>query len=332
MELIHAYKCRFTAVVLVIIFVSFKKPKQRHAGLAVKTKLASLDLPGAILFTGGMTCLLLALHWSRTLPSSNLKLVASLIGFVLMTLIFAGIQSKCGDKSTIPPQIIKQPNIFIGCIFTAMISMILFAHISYLQYFGVLADYPANHYMIPYLASKLIVSLGVGIAITLIGYWPSFAFAGSFSLIIHCSLLTLIKTTDKKGTQDAYQLIIGIAAGNAIQIPFLDVHAVLSNDDIPKGIALITFFNALGGIVASPIARAIFNTSAQEVEEILRQVGNSTNWDQSGTGEVDLIIKTQEKHLSHVFILPVVAACVAFLCSFLFGWMNLKRRKGETRS
>jgi hypothetical protein len=324
--MVHTHIYRFVAVSLTIIFLFYNRPTQRYSNLSMKTKLVSMDLPGAVFFSGGMTCLLLALRLSQNSPWSNPAVVSSLFGFGLMTLIFIGIQFNRGDNCTIPPRIIKQPTIFIGCVFTATIAMILFTHISYLPYFGKLGDHPESKYMIPYLASAIIISAGGGIAITILGFVLPFAISGSFVLIMGCSFLTLLKNTDKKGTENADQLLIGMGVGCIIHIPFLATQAVLSREEIPKAISLITFFNALGGLIAAPIARAIFHTSARDVEVILGHLRNSTNASQNSTsGRMDLIIEAQEHILRHVFILPVIAACVAFLCSFFFGWRSLKR-------
>ncbi|KAF4629185.1 hypothetical protein G7Y89_g8968 [Cudoniella acicularis] len=120
-----------------------------------------------------------------------------------------------------------------------------------------IASYDGNYYMIPYLVSITLTSLIIGVAITKLGYYNLFVLGGGVIFAVGCGLLYLLGTGDGAGTWIGYQLVVGIGAGACIQIPFLSVQAVLPRKYMPKEIALIAFFNALGGIVSAPIANAV---------------------------------------------------------------------------
>lgn len=165
-----------------------------------------------------------------------------------------------------------------------------------------------------------------------------FVSGGSVVFAIGSGLLYILRVDDSAGTWIGYQLVAGIGAGACIQIPFLSVQVVLSAKDMPKGIALITFFNAMGGIVASPITSIIFSSNLLQQLEARVPLLNAAVFVAEGPRNVEAVtpprflvsvFEAYDKALSQTFILPVVAACLAILCSLAFEWKSMKGKKLE---
>lgn len=322
---------------MIIVLICFKSPRRKVDSLTFREKLAAMDLPGALLLTCGLTCLVLGLQLGSIYNWSDSRAWGCLCGFGLITVIFVGIQFRCGENSTIPPRIIKQRTIASGCIFTALVAMVLSTYIAYLPSYSLLKENNI-YYTIPYMVSTVLASLIIGVAITKVGYYNPFIWGGSVIFAVGSGLLYLLDVGDYAGTWIGYQLIAGIGAGACIQVPFLSTQVVLSRKDMPKGIALITFFNALGGIISSPIIDTIFSNDLMQQLEARVPLLNADVIVITSPANIHnlippqylaLVLEAYDRALSKTFIFPIVAACFAFLCSLAFEWKNVRNKGME---
>ena len=145
-----------------------------------------------------------------------------------------------GDRATIPPRILlKQRTVFASAWFSAFLAMGLYVHIYYLPiYFqgvkGTTAE-GSGLRLVAYLVSNTIISIFVGGAITLIGYYVPFMWIGAAVFTVGSGLLTTLKVDSSRATWIGYQVLTGIGSGIGIQIPFTAVQVVLSAKDMPSG-------------------------------------------------------------------------------------------------
>jgi hypothetical protein len=74
-------------------------PPAAKGGLPAKLKLRQLDIPGASILIGAITCLLLALQWGGIVyPWTDAKVYGCLIGFGLVLVLFLILQVKVKDR------------------------------------------------------------------------------------------------------------------------------------------------------------------------------------------------------------------------------------------
>ena len=250
------------AGVLVLVFFKRMSRTAERTQLTIRQQIAALDVPGAICLTGGMACLLLTLQWGGSVyPWSDLIIWGLLLGFGLCIIACIGIQIFSGIDGAFPIRIITQRTVAAACILTFFLGVIVSSHQFGLQLDGELVTGAAvSYYTFPYFVSIIISSLAVGIAIAVLGHYIPFLLVGSAVLAIGCGVLCLDPGTD---AHIVYQILTGIGAGACVQIPFLSVHAVLSTEDLPKGVGMIVFFNALESIVSEPITNAIQSNAFQ---------------------------------------------------------------------
>lgn len=84
-----------------LIYLTLKKPPPpaAEAGLSSMKKIRQLDIPGATLLIGAITCLLLALQWGGTEYSwSNPRVFGCLIGFGIVLIAFIILQFRDKEK------------------------------------------------------------------------------------------------------------------------------------------------------------------------------------------------------------------------------------------
>lgn len=88
---------------------------------------------------------------------------------------------------------------------------------------------------IPYLVSITIAAVIIGGAITLLGTYYHFLWVGGLIFIAGCTTIHLLDVNSNIGRWFGFQVLTGMGAGSAVQIPFLAVQVALSPADVPVG-------------------------------------------------------------------------------------------------
>lgn len=71
------------------------------------------------------------------------------------------------------------------------------------------------------------------------------------------------------GAQIGYQIVFGLGSGFFITGPLVAIQAVLSAEDTPVGIAIVTFFQMFGSAFFVALSQTIFN------EQLLKQLARN---------------------------------------------------------
>jgi MFS family permease len=97
------------------ILLFLKTPEKETAQRTVKARILQLDPVGTLLFLPGIICLLIALQWGGTkYPWSDGRIIALLVVFAILILLFIVVQIHNKDKATVPPRIISQRSMAFG--------------------------------------------------------------------------------------------------------------------------------------------------------------------------------------------------------------------------
>ncbi|KAK3705263.1 hypothetical protein LTR37_013424 [Vermiconidia calcicola] len=96
-----------------IILILFKAPKAaKPVPATMKEKILQLDLGGAFIFMASIVCLILALQWGGTTkPWSHPDVIGTLIGFVLILIVFVANEWWMDERALLVPRLIKQKTI-----------------------------------------------------------------------------------------------------------------------------------------------------------------------------------------------------------------------------
>ncbi|KIK69225.1 hypothetical protein GYMLUDRAFT_214268 [Collybiopsis luxurians FD-317 M1] len=254
-----------------IVLVFFSAPR-RKSELSLKEKLANLDFFGALLFIGGIICLLLALQWGGAVYAwTDSRVWGLFLGFGLILPVFIYVQIKRGKRATMPASIVKQRTVLISTLVALLYSMASYTHIYYLPlYFQVVKDTSAVQSgvrFIPYLVFNTLVAIIMGIYVNRTGYYYFLLWIGAAVYTIGCGLLSTLDVGSGTGNWLGYQIIAGMGRG-AGQLPFFAVQVVLSPEDVPIGSSLVMLSNSLGGAIALSISQSIFNNDL--VKQLLK--------------------------------------------------------------
>lgn len=159
-------------------------------------------------------------------------------------------------------------------------------------------------------------------------------FAGSAFLTIGSGLCTSFQVNSGYPQWIGYQIILGIGAGFGFQQCINALQTVLPLQDIPIGIAIITFAQSLSGAMFISIAQTVFQN----------RLVASVNANAPGLSP-DALIKAGAAHLSHrvpkeilpsvlkayntavtqTFYVSVAAAMLSFIGAGLVQWKSMRR-------
>jgi len=97
------------ATMLVLLFFYHTPAHTKPALSATKALLLAFDFPGSIIMMASLICFFLALEWggiSKAWSSSDV--VGTLVGFVVLAILWAAIEWKQKERALIVQRILKQ--------------------------------------------------------------------------------------------------------------------------------------------------------------------------------------------------------------------------------
>ena len=186
---------------------------------------------------------------------------------------------------------------------------------------------------LPMILGFVVFALFAGFAVTKIGYYVPFMIAGSVFLALGSGLVTTLKVTTTRPAWIVFQMLLGAGGGFGVEQPYLAAMAVLKLEDVPSGVALISFTQTLGSAVSIGLAETVFNTALKAGLEAHGVSGGAKNGISSGlpTGDgfvVDgtLLVVYNEAITSTLYI-AVVTGSLAMVGAMGMEWVSVKENK-----
>ncbi|KAF1984712.1 MFS general substrate transporter [Aulographum hederae CBS 113979] len=338
----------FGGVAIAAVFFFFKDPKRDYINLTLMEKIREMDLPGAGTLISCIICLLLALQWGGAVyPWSDSQVWGCLLGFGLLLILFLILQWRRGERATLPPRILlRQRTVLVSALLSTFLTMALYTHVYYLPiYFQAVKGTSAEGSgirTIAYLISNTVTSFVVGALVTALGHYVPFLWGGTALFAVGCGLLSTLQVNSGAGKWIGYQIMSGIGAGAAIQIPFIAIQAVLPEKDMPIGNAIAIFFNSLGGAISVSIAQNIFQgTLLSSLRSALPDVDAQSIISAGATGvqgmvpdlvsqeQLAAVYQSYTRAVDTAFYLPIATAAAGFLVSLGIEWKNVKGKKTQ---
>ena len=190
--------------------------------------------------------------------------------------------------------------------------------------------------ILPYFISVTMTTVVIGSCVSYFGVYVPFMWVGTALLTIGCTFLHMLYVQTSGARWIGYQILTGVGFGMGFQIPYTAVQVVLSPEDLPTGNALIVFFQTLGGGLAVSIAQNVFISSlVKELSDVpqihpatLIAQGVSMIHSETPPELLPAVLEAFNLALSKAFILPIVGAGLAFLCSLAMEWRTVQKDKG----
>ena len=328
------------AVVLLVLHIR-RDPNDSKKPYLDRVK--ELDLVGASILVPGIICLLLAVQWGgSTYPWNNSRIIGLFVGAGLLIILFIYSQIRLGDKATLPPRILKQRTVGAAGAFVFFFGAAIFVLMYYLPLYlqAVKGSSPTRSgiQILPLMLSAVLTSILAGIYVTLVGYYTPLLIFSAALMTVGAGLITTFGVDTVFGKWFGYQIITGLGAGVAFNVPLVAVQTVLPMEDIPIGTVSTMFFQSLGGALFIAVAQSVFqnglisglkkdapeldpklmvNTGATAIRSVLKQIGRED--------QLRPVTMAYTSGLKDTYRVVVAAAGVAFLMACLFEWKSVKK-------
>jgi MFS family permease len=165
----------FGAITAVFIFLFFvNPPRAREAAPSWLAQIDQMDPFGTVAFMVSVICLLLALQWGGSKYEwSSGNIIALLVVFGVLAIVFVGIQWWKQEKATVPPRIFKNQNVWGGALFAACLGGAFFTLVYYLpiwfQAIKGVSAVKSGIMSLPLILGTVIMSMVAGGLTTIIG-------------------------------------------------------------------------------------------------------------------------------------------------------------------
>lgn len=334
-------------VLLAVLHIPFKPHNKEPQ--TWKQQLIQLDPIGTLFFLPGCVCLLLALEWGgSTYRWSNARIIVLLILAFLLLLGFCATQKFNTKYATVPVRVIRQRSIAAGIMFSICVGGILIIMVYYLPlWFQAIKNASAIRsgvMNLPFLLALMVAAAITGGSITRFGYYTPAMIGSSVLMSIGIGLMTTWKYNTNADKWIGYQVIFGFGLGMGMQQPGIAAQTVLSRKDVPTGVALMFFTNALGGAIALAVAQSVFtNRLVKDLKSTLGAALTGKILEQGATRLRDIDAVKNDKGLEREVLIgyndaimktlyvALALACASIVGALLMEWRDVRgvRRKQE---
>ncbi|KAK2872000.1 hypothetical protein FQN49_002636 [Arthroderma sp. PD_2] len=311
--------------------------------MSFKECIVALDPVSAMVLVASITALLISIQWGGgRYPWSNPKVWTCIMSAAILFAVFCALQWRRGERATIPPRLLRQRTILGSSLSACFLSMAFHVHSYFLPiYFQAVKGLTAERsgiQILPYQVINTICSIGAGVLIGVVGWYPPFMWVGTLAFVVGSVLFYKLGVDSGTAVLIGYQIIAGTRVGTAINIPHIAAQAVSSKKDVSSVNAIVFFFHAIGGSIGIAIGQNIFSaTLHRELPLAIPHVDISAITDDSSANtrnlipieDLETVLDIYSSSVANAFISPIVTACLAFLSSLLLEWNSVKSQNQE---
>ncbi|OLN88014.1 putative HC-toxin efflux carrier TOXA 2 [Colletotrichum chlorophyti] len=325
-----------TAAVLV---VAYQTPKAAQPQPATnKEKVLQMDLPGTFLVMAAVVCFILAFQWGGSFkPWNDSTVIGTIVGFVLIAIVFVGCEIYMGDRAILPPRLMKMRRIWSNCAHVFFVSGGFFIHIYYLPIFFQsiqgLSPIDSGVRNLP-INIGCFLSIASGFAVSMYGrIWAPMMAVGSAVATIGAGLIYTFSLDTSAGKYIGYQVITGVGTGMALQIPLMANQAAVTPMDISSVSAITLFYQIIGGSFSVACAQAAFAATlvrriavyAPDVEAAkLLHLGATELRSQFSGAELEAALMAYMDGLKVAFAIAIALLGVGFVLALVPKWDDLR--------
>ncbi|OTB09651.1 hypothetical protein M426DRAFT_50588 [Hypoxylon sp. CI-4A] len=249
------------AILFLILFLPYKPAAQPVRGL--KEQIKQFDLLGAFFLIPSVICLLLALQWGGVQYSwSNGRIIALLVVFGILGIVFFGVEYWQKDRATIPMRLLKNKNILGGSWYCMTIWGCMFVFTYYLPIWfqaikGVSATDSGLMNLPSILGLVLFSIIAGGLATALATFVPLLLISSAITAV-GAGLLTTLEVDSTIGYWFGYQVVLACGVGLGSQNVMLVAQTAVSQGDMAMATSILTFVQTLSSSVWLAVAQNVF--------------------------------------------------------------------------
>ena len=222
-----------------------------------------IDVEGAILLIGGVSCLLLALVWGGTeYPWTSPVIIGLGAGGLGLTAGFAFWEARALEP-LLPLRLFRNPIFSVSSALGFLVGFALFGGVVFLPLFlqvvtGVSAK-SSGLLILPLTAGIVGGSVGSGRLTTSTGRYKVFPVVGMLLAVGGMFLLARMTAETSQLASSVYMVLLGLGVGMTMQVTLLAVQNAAEYRDLCVATSSAQFFRSLGGSFGVAIFGAIMN-------------------------------------------------------------------------
>lgn len=303
-------------------------------------KVKQLDPLGNLFFLPAVICLLLALQWGGSKYDwSNGRIIALLVLFAVLIIVWFAIQVKEKAMATLPLHILKQRSVAAGAFYSICLGAILMVWVYFLPiYFQAIFGSSAVRsgvQVLPLVLSLVVGSILTGAMVTAIGYYTPFLIASSCIMSVGAGLCSTFGVHTGAPTWIGYQVVVGFGIGLGMQQSGMAAQRVLDKDDVPIGVSLMFFAQSLGGAIFLSAAQNVFSSHLISYLRHFPIIDPRTIIDVGATAlrkvflpdDLPEVLIAYNKAIIQTYYIALGASCVSVFAGLFMEWRSVKGMK-----
>ncbi|KAH7062485.1 major facilitator superfamily domain-containing protein [Macrophomina phaseolina] len=326
-----------------IIFVWFQTPKKaKPVEAPLLEKFYQMDPLGTFFLLAAFTCLILALQWGGTTKAwRDSEVIGTLVGFVLLIIVFVGIQIWLDDRALLVPRLMKQKTIAFLSVLQFFGSGAFMLLLYYLPiYFQVVSGVSAAQSgvrNIPYILGIALFTIVSGGTITATGHYLPLIVLGSVLATVGTGLIYTLDVGSPSSEWIGYQAMSGIGSGLIIQVAVIVSQAIVPSVDLSSVTAIILFWQTLSGAIFVSVAQSLFTNKL--IESVPKEVpgldpglvvatGATELRDVFSDAQIDGVIRSYMDGLKDAYALGIALAGMSVLVAVamvVFDYRKVKK-------
>ncbi|KAF2501660.1 MFS general substrate transporter [Lophium mytilinum] len=332
------------AITLAVVAFCVKTPlNPAYENWTVVQKLKDFDLFGLVISISSLICLILALEWGGSIyPWSDGRVVALLVVFGVLFLVFLASQVFFSSSRTVPAHIIRNRSVWFAALFAACSSGSMFIAITYLPiYFQAIKDASAlksGSMVTPLILGFLVMCMVSGAITTVLGYYNPSMIAGPILSSIGAGLITTFNVDSPSPVWIGYQVLLGFGIGFGLQQPLLVVQTILPESEVPIGVALMNLFQMLGGAIFVAVSQNVFqNNLKADIHRLFPTFDTKTLFDVGATGlsslfneqQLEEVLPVYCKDITKTFYIVAALCAVSMIGALGTEWRTTKKKEPD---
>lgn len=311
---------------------------QRTLHLPVQRRRVSLDWPGALLITGGVSVLLVWVSLVGTRFDWVSATSALMLAGGVVLLAGAVLVERRAAEPVIPLHLFGERTIALAIGASTLVGVAMFGSTVFLaQYFQLaqgMSPTRAGLMTLPMVGGLLVSSIVSGQLIARTGSWKRYLVGGGSFVVAGLVLLSRLDHSTSLPVAAASMAVLGVGLGGVNQNLVLAVQNVAAQRDMGAASSLATFFRTMGGSVGVSVLGAVLGHRVSDsVARGLAGLGITA--DTAGGHAIpdvsalpgpvrEVVTAAYGDAVGHIFALAVPFAVVALLCILLIREVPLR--------
>ena len=352
---------------VVLVWAAPRSPALLPPAKTLLGRINQLDPVGFALVAPATVCLLFALQWGGTkYPWSDDRIIVLFVLSGVLSLVFVAAQIWRKDEATVPPRIFLQRSVFFSTIGSAGIGSILVLYAFYLPIWfqAIQGKTPQSSglSLLPLLLSNVLVVGCCSATVMITGYYTPFMIVGGALCVVSAGLISTWQVNASAGVWIGYQVRLGrrdhsfglsithmlqVLAGGSLglvfQQPNIAVQTVLSKEDVPIGVSLLSFTQFLAGTIFVTISQTVLeNKLASGLSgripgfdpSVIAGQGATSIRDLVPSAQLGIVLQVYNESLQAIWYITLGLSGLIFLSSFGLEWRSVEqsRQQGQNES